>query len=61
MKQECDYPLLQALMGKVECIAADAAGDEQLALRELARISGPDIVELEGVMGQAFPNLKAQR
>ena len=61
MKQECDYLLLRDLMGKVECIAADAAGDEQLALRELSGISGPDIVELEGVMGQAFSNLKAQQ
>ena len=58
-QKECNYELLQNLTDKVECMAADAAGDEQLAMRDLAGISGPDIVELEGVMGQAFKNLKA--
>ena len=59
-EKPCDNDLLQALMGKVECIAADAAGDEQLAMRDLAGISGPDIVELQDVMGQSFQNLKAR-
>ena len=59
-EKECDYELLQAAMAKVECMAADAAGDEQLAMRDLARIRGPEIVQLQDVMGQAFENLKAR-
>ena len=29
-------------------------------MRDLARISGPEIVQLQDVMGQAFENLKAR-
>ena len=59
-QKECKFDLLKNVMDKVECMAADAAGDEQLAMRDLAGISGPDIVELQDVMGQAFKNLKAR-
>ena len=58
-KVECDYSLLKRLTERVECIAADAAADEQLALRDMAAISGPSVTPLEDVMSQAFPNLKA--
>ena len=60
-EKETDYALLRHLTQKVECMAADAAADEQLALRDLAGISGPNVVELQEVMSQAFPNLKAPR
>ena len=60
IQKECNYDLLKSTMAKVECMAADAAGDEQLAMRDLAGISGPEIVELQNVMGQAFENLKAR-
>ncbi|CAL1167667.1 unnamed protein product [Cladocopium goreaui] len=46
------------MMNKVECMAADAAADEQRAMRDLAGISGPDIMQLQDVMGQAFKNSK---
>ena len=46
------------MMSKVECMAADAAADEQRAMRDLAGISGPDIMQLQDVMGQAFKNSK---
>ena len=58
--KECDYELLRQLSLKVECMAADAAGDEQLCLRELAGISGPNVIELKDVMVQVFSNLKAR-
>ena len=60
-QRETDYALLRHLTQKVECMAADAAADEQLALRDLAGISGPSVVEVQEVMSQAFPNLKVRR
>jgi hypothetical protein len=56
--KECDFSMLEAMMNKVECMAADAAADEQRAMRDLAGISGPDIMQLQDVMGQAFKNSK---
>ena len=50
------------LVQKVECFAADAAADEQLAGRELSStpmLAGPDPMPLKDVMEQSLPNLKA--
>ena len=55
--RECGYAMLQAMTDKVEGMAADAAPDEQRAIRDLAGISGPDVMELQNVMGQAFKRL----
>ena len=51
--------LFKKIVPKIEAIAADAAGDEQLAMRELAGIGGPNVVQLKDAMIQSFPSLKA--
>eukprot|EP00439_Symbiodinium_sp_Y106_P064171 s1601_g10.t1 len=54
--------LYRQLLQKVECFAADAAADEQLAGRELSStpmLAGPDPMPLKDVMEQSLPNLKA--
>ena len=54
---------MNAILTKVELFAADGGGDMQLAGRELASamsLSGPRVPELEGVLAQSLPGLKAR-
>ena len=56
-----NHALAAQVARKVECFAADAAGDEQLAGSELSgnvTMAGPAVRELHGVMLQDLPNLK---
>lgn len=59
-QQKPDFDLAGSLVQKVEAIAADAAADEQLALQEMANISGDNMTALTGVYAQSFKNLKAR-
>ena len=51
--------IFRSIVPKIEAMAADAAADEQLALRELASIGGPSPVELKETLIQSLPSLKA--
>jgi hypothetical protein len=51
-----------AIVGKIECFAADGAYDEQLAGRELGLglgLAGPDVAPLRDTLVQHLPALKA--
>ena len=49
----------RSIVPRIEAMAADAAADEQLALREMASIGGPSPVELKDTLIQTLPSLKA--
>ena len=49
----------RSIVPRIEAMAADAAADEQLALREMASIAGPNPVELQEALVQTLPALKA--
>ena len=56
-----DPTVYRDIVAKVECFAADAAADEQVAGRELSSalvLAGPDPLPLQDVMEQSLPNLK---
>ena len=59
-EQKPDFDLAKSLVHTVEAIAADAAADEQLAIQEMANISGNNLTALTGVYAQSFKNLKAR-
>ena len=61
LPETLDSDLLDAVVGKIEAYAADAAGDQQLAGRELCPalgLSGTAVADLPGVLVQCLPNLK---
>lgn len=53
--------LILKVIDKIEVLAADGAADEELALREMAGMAGPNMVQLKDTMTQVFPKLKAWR
>lgn len=51
--------IFRSIVPRIEAMAADAAADEQLAVRELAGIGRPNPVELKEALIQTLPSLKA--
>ena len=55
---KCDMEFFKDIVRKVECLAADAASDEQCALREIVGFGG-NVKRIDGALAQCLPNVKA--